>query len=278
MNMKKGQFCALLAILFFSATMASAQTETICQTRFEGQEITGVAASNNFNVEIYQSNSTSANIEIPAEIEKKLIFNIDGDGVITLGIDGNFLSKKQTALKAKIYLKNLKSLKASSSAVIKAMTPFTTTSVVIDLSGGGSIDGCDLTASERVVIDAKNNSKIEATINTPLLRVDLVSAADGNIVHNGAQGVFNLGSSAKLIISGKADEVTVTASSTSGFRGENYNIGKATLKATSTSRITVGDVQTLSAQASSAAGIRYKGDPQVISLNTSSAGSIKKQD
>ena len=104
------------------------------------------------------------------------------------------------------------------------------------------------------------------------------SSADGEIVHNGAQGVFNLGSSAELTISGKVGEVTVTTSSASGFHGENYTIDKATLKASSTSRITVGDVQTLSAQASSAAGIRYKGDPKITSLDTSSAGSIKKLD
>ena len=158
------------------------------------------------------------------------------------------------------------------------MTPFTAASVVIDLSSSGKIDDLELTASERVVIDAKSSGEIDATITTPLLRADLTSSADGEIVHNGAQGVFNLGSSAELTISGKVGEVTVTTSSASGVHGENYTIDKATLKASSTSRITVGDVQTLSAQASSAAGIRYKGDPKITSLDTSSAGSIKKLD
>ncbi len=274
--MKKTLFFPLLTAALFSTAAASAQTQMTRQTRFEGQNITGIAAGNNFDVEIYQSDKTSASIEIPAELEKKLIFNIDGNGVVTLGLTGNFLSKKQDDLKAKIYLKNLKSLKASSNAEIKAMTPFTAASVVIDLSSSGKIDDLELTASERVVIDAKSSGEIDATITTPLLRADLTSSADGEIVHNGAQGVFNLGSSAELTISRKPGEVTVT--SASGFHGENYTIDKATLKASSTSRITVGDVQTLSAQASSAAGIRYKGDPKITSLDTSSAGSIKKLD
>ena len=267
--MKKTLFFPLLTAALFSTAAASAQTQMTRQTRFEGQNITGIAAGNNFDVEIYQSDKTSASIEIPAELEKKLIFNIDGNGVVTLGLTGNFLSKKQDDLKAKIYLKNLKSLKASSNAEIKAMTPFTAASVVIDLSSSGKIDDLELTASERVVIDAKSSGEIDATITTPLLRADLTSSADGEIVHNGAQGVFNLG---------RVGEVTVTTSSASGFHGENYTIDKATLKASSTSRITVGDVQTLSAQASSAAGIRYKGDPKITSLDTSSAGSIKKLD
>lgn len=105
------------------------------------------------------SRTRPASIEIPAELEKKLIFNIDGNGVVTLGLTGNFLSKKQDDLKAKIYLKNLKSLKASSNAEIKAMTPFTAASVVIDLSSSGKIDDLELTASERVVIDAKAAAK-----------------------------------------------------------------------------------------------------------------------
>lgn len=190
--MKKTLFFPLLTAALFSTAAASAQTQMTRQTRFEGQNITGIAAGNNFDVEIYQSDKTSASIEIPAELEKKLIFNIDGNGVVTLGLTGNFLSKKQDDLKAKIYLKNLKSLKASSNAEIKAMTPFTAASVVIDLSSSGKIDDLELTASERVVIDAKSSGEIDATITTPLLRADLTSSADGEIVHNGAQGVFNL--------------------------------------------------------------------------------------
>ena len=119
--MKKTLFFPLLTAALFSTAAASAQTQMTRQTRFEGQNITGIAAGNNFDVEIYQSDKTSASIEIPAELEKKLIFNIDGNGVVTLGLTGNFLSKKQDDLKAKIYLKNLKSLKASSNAEIKAM-------------------------------------------------------------------------------------------------------------------------------------------------------------
>ena len=119
--MKKTLFFPLLTAALFSTAAASAQTQMTRQTRFEVQNITGIAAGNNFDVEIYQSDKTSASIEIPAELEKKLIFNIDGNGVVTLGLTGNFLSKKQDDLKAKIYLKNLKSLKASSNAEIKAM-------------------------------------------------------------------------------------------------------------------------------------------------------------
>jgi len=145
--MKKTLFFPLLTAALFSTAAASAQTQMTRQTRFEGQNITGIAAGNNFDVEIYQSDKTSASIEIPAELEKKLIFNIDGNGVVTLGLTGNFLSKKQDDLKAKIYLKNLKSLKASSNAEIKAMTPFTAASVVIDLSSSGKIDDLELTAS-----------------------------------------------------------------------------------------------------------------------------------
>lgn len=121
--MKKTLFFPLLTAALFSTAAASAQTQMTRQTRFEGQNITGIAAGNNFDVEIYQSDKTSASIEIPAELEKKLIFNIDGNGVVTLGLTGNFLSKKQDDLKAKIYLKNLKSLKASSNAEIKGDDP-----------------------------------------------------------------------------------------------------------------------------------------------------------
>ena len=62
-------------------------------SRFEGR----TTSSRRRHVEVGQD---SASIEIPAELKKKLIFNIDGNGVVTLGLTGSFLSKKQDDLKS----------------------------------------------------------------------------------------------------------------------------------------------------------------------------------
>ena len=46
--MKKTLFFPLLTAALFSTAAASAQTQMTRQTRFEGQNITGIAAGNNF--------------------------------------------------------------------------------------------------------------------------------------------------------------------------------------------------------------------------------------
>lgn len=75
--MKKVLMFSLFAALCCSSGYLSAQTMMTKQTRFEGQNITGVAAGTAFQVEIYQSDKTSATVELPAKWAEKLEFTID---------------------------------------------------------------------------------------------------------------------------------------------------------------------------------------------------------
>lgn len=127
----------LLSVLLAAGCVAlHAETPMVRQTRFEGRNITGVVAGSSFNVEVYQSDTTRAIVEIPAELQEFLIFQIDGQGVVTLGLDYSWKKKNNVLneimrslrsngaqMKAKIYITGLRVLKASSSARIRPMTP-----------------------------------------------------------------------------------------------------------------------------------------------------------
>lgn len=68
----------LLSVLLAAGCVAlHAETPMVRQTRFEGRNITGVVAGSSFNVEVYQSDTTRAIVEIPAELQEFLIFQID---------------------------------------------------------------------------------------------------------------------------------------------------------------------------------------------------------
>ena len=73
--MKKVLMFSLFAALCCSSGYLSAQTMMTKQTRFEGQNITGVAAGTAFQVEIYQSDKTSATVELPAKWAEKIEFH-----------------------------------------------------------------------------------------------------------------------------------------------------------------------------------------------------------
>ena len=129
---------SLFTALCCSSDYLSAQTMMTKQTRFEGQNITGVSAGSSFDVEIYQSDKTSATVELPAKWAEKLEFTIDNNGVVSIKLKGFKLNlKNEDELKATVYLKNPYSLQASSSATITAKTPIKTATLNIDANSDG---------------------------------------------------------------------------------------------------------------------------------------------
>ena len=251
---------------------------TTRQTRFEGQNITGVAAGTAFQVEIYQSDKTSATVELPAKWADKLEFTIDNDGVVNIKVEGLKLLnlKKEGDFKATVYLKDPYSLKASSSATITAKTPIKTATLNIDASSSGKVTIPDLTTTNRVVINGASSGDIEATINTPLLRCDATSSAHAALTHTGTEAALNASTAGKIGISGTVDKVTATASSAGKVNGAEYTVRNASVRTSSAGKIAMHVTNFLSAKASSGGSVTYSGDPNIQSLDTSSGGRVRK--
>lgn len=275
--MKKALMFSLFAALCCSSGCLSAQTMTTRQTRFEGQNITGVAAGTAFQVEIYQSDKTSATVELPAKWADKLEFTIDNDGVVNIKLEGFKLNlNKEDEFKATVYLKDPYSLKASSSATITAKTPIKTATLNIDASSSGKVTIPDLTTTNRVVINGASSGDIEATINTPLLRCDATSSAHAALTHTGTEAALNASSAGKIDISGTVDKVTATASSAGKVNGAEYTVRNASVRTSSAGKIAMHVTNFLSAKASSGGSVTYSGDPNIQSLDTSSGGRVRK--
>lgn len=275
--MKKALMFSLFAALCCSSGCLSAQTMTTRQTRFEGQNITGVSAGSTFQVEVYQSDKTSATVELPAKWADKLEFTIDNDGVVNIKLEGFKLNlNKEDEFKATVYLKDPYALKASSSATITAKTPIKTATLNIDVSSSGEVIIPDLTATNRVVINGSSSGDIEATINTPLLRCDASSSARATLTHTGKEAALHASSSGKIDLSGTVDKVTASASSAGKVNGEEYTAQEASLRTSSAGKIAMHVTDTLSAKASSGGSVTYSGNPNVQSLDTSSGGRVRK--
>lgn len=275
--MKKALMFSLFAALCCSSGCLSAQTMTTRQTRFEGQNITGVSAGSTFQVEVYQSDKTSATVELPAKWADKLEFTIDNDGVVNIKLEGFKLNlNKEDEFKATVYLKDPYSLKASSSATITAKTPIKTATLNIDVSSSGEVIIPDLTATNRVVINGSSSGEIEAKITAPLLRCDVNSSASADLEHIGTEAVLNAASSADIDIKGSTNKVTATTNSAGKIDGEEYTAKEASCRANSAGKITLHITGSLSAKASSGGSVTYSGDPNIQSLDTSSGGRVRK--
>ena len=275
--MKKALMFSLFAALCCSSGCLSAQTMTTRQTRFEGQNITGVSAGSTFQVEVYQSDKTSATVELPAKWADKLEFTIDNDGVVNIKLEGFKLNlNKEDEFKATVYLKDPYALKASSSATITAKTPIKTATLNIDVSSSGEVIIPDLTATNRVVINGSSSGDIEATINTPLLRCDASSSARATLTHTGKEAALHASSSGKIDLSGTVDKVTASASSAGKVNGEEYTAQEASLRASTGGKTTMHITGSLSAKASTGGSVIYSGDPNVQSLDTSTGGRVRK--
>ena len=268
---------SLFAALCCSSGCLSAQTMTTRQTRFEGQNITGDSAGSTFQVEVYQSDKTSATVELPAKWADKLEFTIDNDGVVNIKLEGFKLNlNKEDEFKATVYLKDPYSLKASSSATITAKTPIKTATLNIDVSSSGEVIIPDLTATNRVVINGSSSGEIEAKITAPLLRCDVNSSASADLEHIGTEAVLNAASSADIDIKGSTNKVTATTNSAGKIDGEEYTAKEASCRANSAGKITLHITGSLSAKASTGGSVIYSGDPNVQSLDTSTGGRVRK--
>lgn len=283
----------LLSVLLAAGCVAlHAETPMVRQTRFEGRNITGVVAGSSFNVEVYQSDTTRAIVEIPAELQEFLIFQIDSQGVVTLGLDYSWEKKNNVLneimrslrsngaqMKAKIYITGLRVLKASSSARIRPMTPLTGNSAELGISSSGRIENLKLNATGRVRLALSSSGRLtNAEIAAQDLDCTLSSSSSASLTHHGKSATFGQSSSSRIDISGEVGSANIITSSSASFRGAGYNIGSATLGSSSSSRITVGVVQDLKATASSSSAIYYKGDPKTRQVSTSSSAKIRKEE
>lgn len=273
-NYKAMKKLFVLLCLILSGQLLSAQEKMVRLTRFEGTDITGVIASNAFKVEIYQGEETRAEVEIPAEVESKLEFNLASDGSVNLAIKG-FSLKKNQQLTAKIYVKDLKAIRGRGASQITLATPAEVDALVIELSGSSLLQGETITAKNQVIADCSGSSKLANAITTRLLRTTLNGASKAIVTVQADNAVWELSGASNATLSGSIETANLTAKSASSIEAKECTIGTATVTATSASSIMLGKTTELSATANSASKIRYEGSPKITKMDTSSAASIQ---
>ncbi len=232
-----------LTILFlFGSIVSMAQQITINDRNAEERKVsTFNAIKISGAIDVYLSQGSDEAVAVSASEEKyrDLIETVVQNGVLMISFrgDGKPWNTANKKLKAYISFRQLTGLDASGASSLKVTDQLKVQSLNVRLSGA-----CDMSGE---------------------LQGDHV-----NIDINGASTIK---------LTGSINHLDVSASGASDLKGYDLKVNDCTAKASGASDISITVNQQLSANASGASSIRYKGDGTIKEVRTSGASSVAKR-
>lgn len=289
---------ALLSIALLLVCSVGAQTKMTRLTKFEGKPITSLDVSGAFNVEVISSGQTKATVEIPAEYESGLIFELDPNGTLRVGFDRtNFRKGINGSFRLTVNTATLNGINISGAVNMTCQGNFSTQNAGIKLTGAsrlagltldsrGNIDmecsgaslitNASLTAGRDVRLEVSGAAKADADVKSSDLSAKCSGSSNGKIAFTGNICRLEASGASKLTTSGTAREGTLNVSGASKIEAEQLVVDIARIRASAASQATIHVKNELNAEASAASSIRFRGNPKIKNLNTSAASSINQ--
>ena len=204
----------LFALLVPGIALA-AQTQMVRLTRFEGKPIAGVAASGSFNVELIRSDRTYAVVEVNAEYEDILLFELDGRGVVTVGFRTNAPLRFENNLvcRARIYLPHPEFIHGSGAASIVCSGGFESNALQIELNGAAKLNGPEIAVTGEVNLQCSGASRMtDAAINCRELNGILNGASKADIREFSGNLFCDISGASRIRMAGNAGIADIKAS------------------------------------------------------------------
>ncbi len=117
----------------------------------------------------------------------------------------------------------------------------------------------------------------ESPINCDNLELSASSAGDIKLEINAKNIDVDISSSGDITLSGETDKLKADLSSAGDLKAFDLKAGEADISVSSAGDADVNVTEKLTAKASSAGDINYKGDPKYVDAQSSSAGGIHKR-
>jgi hypothetical protein len=236
--MKKILMPFLFAMALFSNSFAQKTINDPNVEVREAKDFQAIEVSSAFDVYLTQSNEESVAVSA-SEVKYRDRIRVEvKSGVLIIRYDNQ--GKWNTGnkkLKAYISFKDINKLKISGACDVYIVDNWKADNVKIDLSGASNLKG-----------------KIEGQ----KLMVDLSGASD-------------------MTLSGTMGQLDIEASGASGFRGYDLVVDYCDAKASGASDIKITVNKELSAEASGASDVNYKGSGLIRDVKTSGSSSISKR-
>jgi Putative auto-transporter adhesin, head GIN domain len=119
--------------------------------------------------------------------------------------------------------------------------------------------------------------RVTGTIKSDDLDIDLSGASDFEGAIQANSLVVGLSGASDMTVTGSASSLKVDASGASEFRGYDFEADNCSAKASGASDIKVTVNKELSAHASGASGVYYKGNGVIMNIKSNGASSISKK-
>lgn len=252
---KKILFAA--AVLLLVSTTATAQREIVRLTRYEGQAITGIAASHMFKVEIVGSPQTKAVVEIDADLEQYLRFELRASGAVSVGLAmpddvrqhfNRGDNWRRHTLKMTVYTPGIKNIDLQD---------------VTHLSGRGTFEG------ERVEIEVNDMAKIdELSLRAEEVSVKVDGMASANLALTAESLAAEADGMAKLNLSGEVRQMSAKADGMARITASELQVERAEARANGMARIAVNARDSFYGRASGVSSVRNTGSAAEIDLET----------
>ena len=253
--MKRTVFLILMLCYLVGSLMAQ-ENKTL--SRFEGQKITGIDASSCWYIEITEGAGTQATISFPARFEKNVVFELNSDGTLKLGINGEAKMQKDEKFTAVVVCSALHRVELSGACKLNWNGKFTADKMDIDLSGASQV--------------AINGGLMATT----LLKVELSGASKLSALAESGQVDIDLSGASSLTLKGKAGSGKVEVSGAAKGEMGEFVMQKAMVDLSGASKANMNASELIEGEISGASKLSYQGTA-VTRVDVSGASKLKHE-
>lgn len=228
---------ATLMSLFFSVALIAQQVNDPNAEVREAKGYHAINVSNAFDVYLSQSSDEAVAVSAANKEDRAMIKVEVKDGILMVGLDKGWKwNSGNKKLKAYISFKQIDKL---------------------TISGACDVFIAGVLKADALTINQSGASDLKGKLDVKKLTVDISGASD-------------------ILVSGSASQVNVEASGASDFKGFDLVTDYCDVKASGASGIRITVNKELSAHASGASDIKYKGEGLIRDLKTGGASSVSR--
>ncbi|MNK21515.1 hypothetical protein D3C87_397740 [compost metagenome] len=204
----------------------------------------GIETSSGVDVEFTQSSKQSVVVKVEPEKQQFVITEVE-NGVLKIFVRNKGVKNLNfNSLKVVVSGPKLSKLITKSGSIFKAVNPVSESTFVASCSSGSQVSG-SFKISTNTALDVSSGVSVKMNLETKSLALEASS-----------------GSSIKL--SGKADSGVYSASSGSSISAGDFVTKSAVVDASSGASVKINTTESLTASATSAASVQYKGNPSKV--------------
>lgn len=212
-------------------------------------DFNGIETSSGVDVEFTQSPTQSVVVKVEPEKQQYVITEVE-NGILKIFVRNNGVKNLNfNSLKVIVSGPKLSKLITKSGSIFKAVNQINETTFAASCSSGSQVSG-SFKISTNTALDVSSGVSVKMNLETKSLALEASS-----------------GSSIKL--SGKAESGVYSASSGSSISAGDFVTKSAVVDASSGSSVKINTTESLTASATSAASVQYKGNPSRVTKSAS---------